>query len=300
MIKSGQELALEAVTTWTPKKRCLEATEFARVVVAKVSPAGPPRARALLLACSGLCEWGLEIGLEANERSLFNEAVIERHIATAMGGASPASRRTRRANLRFVARALDLPQRAEPAPIPRDGPAAPYSSGEIEAYFALARHQVPRRRRAMESMLCLGLGAGLDGMDMRYVTGHHVLARSGGLVVVVEGARARVVPVLARYQEMLAVCAEFSAERNMVGGIAPTRKNITTPVLARLSGGVGLERLSVSRMRSTWIAEQLGRLGVPALLRATGLKYSQRLFDLALSLPDIDEAELVLLLGGSS
>jgi hypothetical protein len=152
----------------------------------------------------------------------------------------------------------------------------------------------------MESMLCLGLGAGLDGMDMRYVTGHHVLARSGGLVVVVEGARARVVPVLARYQEMLAVCAEFSAACNMVGGIAPTRKNITTPVLARLSGGVGLERLSVSRMRSTWIAEQLGRLGVPALLRATGLKYSQRLFDLALSLPDIDEAELVLLLGGSS
>ena len=265
MIKSRQVLALETIATWTPKKRCFEAAEFARAVVAKVSPAGPPRARALLLACSGLCEWGLEIGLEANERSLFNEAVIERHIATAMGGASPASRRTRRANLRFVARALDLPQRAEPAPIPRDGPAAPYSSGEIEAYFALARHQVPRRRRAMESMLCLGLGAGLDGMDMRYVTGHHVLARSGGLVVVVEGARARVVPVL-----------------------------------ARLSGGVGLERLSVSRMRSTWIAEQLGRLGVPALLRATGLKYSQRLFDLALSLPDIDEAELVLLLGGSS
>ena len=86
----------------------------------------------------------------------------------------------------------------------------------------------------------------------------------------------------------------------MVGGIAPTRKNVTTPILARLSGGVGLERLSVSRLRSTWIAEQLGRLGVPALLSAAGLKYSQRLFDLALSLPEIDEAELVLLLGGSS
>jgi hypothetical protein len=99
---------------------------------------------------------------------------------------------------------------------------------------------------------------------------------------------------------MLCVCAAFSGVRNMVGGIAPTRKNVTTPVLARLSGGVGLKRLSVSRMRSTWLAEQLEDLGVPALLRAAGLKYSQRLFDLALSLPDIEEAELVLLLGGSS
>ena len=149
-------------------------------------------------------------------------------------------------------------------------------------------------------MLCLGLGAGLDGLDMRYVTGHHVLERSGGLVVVVEGARARVVPVLERYQAMLVVCASFSGAHNMAGGIAPTRKNVTTPVLARLSGGVDLKRLSVSRMRSTWISEQLERLGVPALLRAAGLKYSQRLFDLALSLPQLDEAELVLLLGGSS
>jgi hypothetical protein len=39
---------------------------------------------------------------------------------------------------------------------------------------------------------------------------------------------------------------------------------------------------------------------MPALLRAAGLRYSQRLFDLALSLPQIEEAELVLLLGGSS
>ncbi len=300
MIKSGQALALEVVASWTPRHGCFESAEFARAVVTKLAPAGPPRARALLLAGSALCEWGLRIGLEATERSLFHEAVIERHIATAMDKATPASRRTRRANLRFVARGLGLALRAEPAPIARDGPAAPYSFEEIEAYFALARRQVLRRRRAMESMLCLGLGAGLDGLDMRYVTGHHVLERSGGLVVVVEGARARVVPVLKRYQAMLVVCATFSGANNMTGGIAPTRKNVTTPVLARLSGGVDLKRLSVSKMRSTWISEQLEHLGVPALLRAAGLKYSQRLFDLALSLPQIDEAELVLLLGGSS
>ena len=77
-------------------------------------------------------------------------------------------------------------------------------------------------------MLCLGLGAGLDGMDMRYVIGRHVLARSEGLLVVVEGARARVVPALERYQEMLATCAEFSGARNMVGA-SPRRERTSPP-----------------------------------------------------------------------
>ena len=197
MIESGQALALEAIATWTPKKSSVQATEFAKRVVAKVGPAGPPWARALLGACSAFADWGLLVGIEPSLSSLFNEAVIERHIEVAMENDPPSARRTRRADLRFIARALKMPLFPEPSPIGRNGPAAPYSPGEIEAYFAFARSQIAARRRNIEAMLCLGLGAGLDGMDMRYVTGHHVVSRSGGLVVVVEGSRSRVVPVLA-------------------------------------------------------------------------------------------------------
>jgi len=300
MIQTGQALALEAIATWSPAQRSMQASEFARWVVAEVAPSGPPRARALLLACSALADWGLLVGIEPSLSSLFNEAVIERYVETAMAGDPASSRRTRRANLRFIAKALKMPLPPDPSPIARGGPAAPYSPSEIEAYFALARCQITARRRAMEAMLCLGLGAGLDGVDMRYVTGRHVVSRSGGLVVIVEGTRARVVPVLARYQEMLDFCARFSGDSYMVGGVAPTRKNVTTPVLARASGGVGLKRLSVSRLRSTWLAEQLEHLGLHGLLYAAGLKSSQRLFDLAQYVPSMSESELVALLGGSS
>jgi hypothetical protein len=72
-------------------------------------------------------------------------------------------RGTPRANLRFVARALKMPLWPEPSPIARSGPALSYSPEEIAAYFALARRQTTARHRAMEAMLCLGLGAGLDG-----------------------------------------------------------------------------------------------------------------------------------------
>lgn len=71
-------------------------------------------------------------------------------------------------------------------------------------------------------------------------------------------------------------------------------------MLTRANGGVGLKRLSVSRLRSTWLSEQLERLGVPALLSSAGFKYSQRLFDLAGSVPAMSESELVMALGGSS
>jgi hypothetical protein len=55
------------------------------------------------------------------------------------------------------------------------------------------------------------------------------LFRSGRLVVVVEGTRSRVVPVLVRYQEMLALCAGFSGDAYMVGGFAPQGR--TSPLL---------------------------------------------------------------------
>ena len=93
---------------------------------------------------------------------------------------------------------------------------------------------------------------------------------------------------------------EFSGDSYLVGGVVPTRKNVTTPVLARASGGVGLKRLSVSRLRSTWLAEHLECLGLHGLLDAAGLKSSQRLFDLACSIPAMSESELVVLLGGAS
>ena len=108
-------------------------------------------------------------------------------------------------------------------------------------------------------------------------------------------------PVLSRYQAMLGVCAEFSGDSYLVGGVVPTRKNVTTPVLARASGGVGLKRLSVSRLRSTWLARSTWSASACTVCwMLAGLESSQRLFDLACSIPALSESELVVLLGGAS
>jgi hypothetical protein len=207
--------------------------------------------------------------------------------------------RTRRANLRFVARALGLPLVAVPVPIARDGPAPPYSHAEIEAYFALAKAQPPTRRHVVEAILCLGLGAGLDAMDLRHVCGYDINAEPGGVVVTVRGIRPRTVPLLSRYEELAREVSAYFSGRYVAGGSVPSRRNVTSPVLSRISGGEDLPALKVARLRSTWLVEQLGRLGLHALLQAAGVSSSQRLGELASYLGPVDEPELVAILSGA-
>ena len=78
--------------------------------------------------------------------------MIERFVATGLLELSDSTRRSVRANLRFVARhvvpGLCLP---EPAVLKRSEVKAPYSAAEVAAMFSLACHQ-PTRARTMRLM----------------------------------------------------------------------------------------------------------------------------------------------------
>ena len=149
-------------------------------------------------------------------------------------------------------------------------------------------------------LVCLGAGAGLAGADLRAVRGADVICRSGGVIAVVRGGRPRVVPVLARYHARLLASAAFAGPGLITGGTDPSRKNITTPLIRSLSGGSGLPRLEVSRLRSTWLADCARLLGLAAFMHAAGITCSQRLGDIIAALAPGDEAEAVALLGGSA
>lgn len=289
-----------AIAAWHGNGVSFEAMAFARAAVAAADPRGPARARALLWSCSRLAAWGAGVGLELVAEVLLHPSVIERFVTVGMPRASDSARRTARTNLRFVARRA-APQLAHPPPAPplaRSRAKAPYGPAEVAAYFALAGAQPTLARRArLQGLLCLGLGAGLERAELRHITGRHVIARSGGVVVVVEGPRARAVPVLVRYQPRLVASAAFAGEGFICGGSSPTRKNLTASLVGRIAGGADLEPLDVGRLRATWLAEHLERLGLVALLDAAGVVCSQRLGDLARHLARLDEAAVVETLG---
>ena len=275
-----------------------EAADFARAVVAAAGPPSKARAKALLFATSRLGAFGASRGLELSPEVLLHPSVIERFCTIGLTTVSAASRRTVRTNLRYVA-ARVLPAGAGPMPLPRERAKAPYEKAEIAAYLALADAQpTVARRQRLSALVCLGAGAGLMGADLRSVRGHDVLARSGGVLVVVHGRRPRTVPVLAPFGARLLGASLFAGNAFVVGGAEVSRRNVTTPLVSSLAGGKDLPRLDTGPLRATWLAECAQLTGLRGFMDAAGIVCSELLGDIVAHLEPIDEQVAVGLLGG--
>ncbi len=288
------------IADWGPRSLSPPAAGFVRGVVTLAAPGTPARAKALLFAAGKLAAFGESVGLELSVAVLLDRSVIERFVLTGAVGVSPATCRTLRTNLRALARALERYPEPGPVPLPRERAKRPYLEGEISGYLALAGAQrtLARRMRAT-ALICLGAGAGLTGGELRHVTGQDLVERSGGLLVLIGGRRARAVPVLERYHEPLTAAAAFAGDGYLLGGRAPERRNLTDALTAALCSDAGLPRLQAGRLRATWLVACAERIGLQAFMHAAGIVCSQRLGDLAAQLLEPSETELVRLLGGA-
>jgi integrase len=298
MSVDGGRAVAASIAAWRPAADLdPAAVGFARAVVARAAPATRDRANALLWAAARLAAWGIPLGYEPVAEVLLHPSTVERFAAYGLG-LSPGSRRTLRTNLRFLGRAVVPALCPTDAPLPRSRAKAPYTAAEIAGFLALADAQPTMERRMRASALvCLGAGAGLIRADLRAVRGCDVRRYAGGLVVDVAGARARTVPVLARYQPRLAAAAAFAGDGLLTGGVSVSRQNVTTPLISALAGGRGLPRLDTSRLRATWLTETAALIGLPTFLHAAGIACCQHLGDLAAGLDPGSPAQAVALLG---
>jgi integrase len=284
---------------WRPSPVSPPGAVSARDVITRTGPAGKERAKNLLQSAGKLADWALPLGLEPVPEVLLHPSVAERFTRCAPG-LSGVARRTLRTNLRFIGRRV-VPQ-LYPAdlPLPRERAKKPYSAAEIGGFLALADAQpTAERRMRAAGLICLGAGAGLIRGDLRDARGADVACRSGGVVVIVRGARPRVVPVLAGYHARLLAAARFAGTALICGGADPGRRNLTNPLITALDGGTGLPRLDTSRLRATWLAEAAQLLGLATFMHAAGISCSQRLGDLAAGLTPGGEADAVRLLGAA-
>jgi len=295
---SGRDIG-EVIAGYRPQSMPEAAGIFARRVVAAAAPASVARAKALLWAAARLAAFGASIGLEPDPALLLRSSVIERFVIVGGAELSPASRRTLRANLGWLA-ATTARRGPRPLCLPRDRAKKPYSQREIATWLGLADAQGSEARRMrVQALVCLGAGAGICGGALRAVTGADVVCRHGGVMVTVGGARPRGVPVLAAYGSRLVASAAFAGAGPVIGGVDPARRNVTTPLIDSLAGGAELGRLDTGRLRATWLAEVAGRIGLKAFMDAAGIVCSQRLGDLVAGLADVDAAEAMGLLGAT-
>jgi integrase len=287
------------IRRWRPSSVSPGAAAFARDVIAKTAPEGRERAKNLLWAAGKLADYALGLGLDLAPEVVFHPSVIER-FARAAPGLSGVARRTLRANQRFIGRRVVPQLHPADAPLPRERSKAPYSPAQIDGFLALADTQLVRERRMRAAgLICLGAGAGLIRGDLRDVRGSDVACRSGGVVVIVRGARPRTVPVLARYHARLLAAARFAGTGLICGGADPGRRNITNPLIRALDGGTGLPRLDTSRLRATWLRDCAELPGLATFMAAAGISCSQRLGDLVADLEPGSADDAVRLLGAA-
>jgi hypothetical protein len=259
------------------------------------SPSGARTLRAIVR----LAIWCLGEGLPLDIELVFDPDTVER-FAT-VGLAQERSRATYRATLRRVGPVLTRRAPWEPRPkaVARRQVANPYTSAELELLRADALMQpTPSRRRAARALLALGAGAGLDGRWVSRVAAEDVTWPAGVVLVRVGEPSARVVPILADWEEEVLELAATAGDEFLVGGRSMSR-NRGGVLAASLVVPFGHPRLSASRLRSTWMVHHL-TVGtrLPELAQGAGLAGVTVLSDLLSFVPAAAPVDAHCLLRG--
>jgi len=241
-----------------------------------------------------------DVNAPLDARELLVAGVVEAYLPSAPG--SPGSRATQRAVLRRALRSLDAS--APAAKLAYQPVSAPYTPAQCARFVALARHQPTLgRKRNMAFLVGLGLGAGLDGRDLKTVGRDHVVevrvdATTFLMVTVTGGRRPRTVPVRAGYDALVREGLELHdrcgrGPRAVLLGVDTTRDHVTSPVTERavhadVTRSVDIE---ASRLRNTWlVAAMCANVPLADLLRAAGLRSARTIGDLLPYCPDADPA----------
>ena len=214
-------------------------TQMADELALDDSPAAKRTRRQLLR----LVLWATGAGLPLEREIILDPDTIERF--TEFGLGSDRSRATYRAVLRRVAPLLTKKAPWEPRPpgVARRQVAPPYTAQELELLRRDAAQQsTPRRRRAAQALLALGLGAGLDGRWVASVAAEDVTRRPGRVVVTVGEPKARNVVVAGAWENEVVELADTAGDEFLVGGRSRSR-NRTSNLTKGLWVSTGHPRL---------------------------------------------------------
>jgi hypothetical protein len=132
-----------------------------------------------------------------------------------------------------------------------------------------------RYRHNVGVILTFGLGGGLTGQELSYLIGTDVTADTEGVVIDVGRHRPRQVPVLHRWEELV---ADLAAQAGDGPIFLPQRRGITRRQIpnfvARCPKG-DAPALNMVRLRVTWMVGLLEMLPVTVVEAAAGVEPGQ-------------------------
>ncbi len=261
-------------------------------------PVGVPSMEQFARVLTLIARWCLEQGIPLDIEVVLDPDTVERFCSE---GLRIASRSTYRVVLRRLGRMLTrkAPWQPRPEPISRRKSAPPYTAEEMVLLESDAWTQPTDAKRGTAlGFVTLGAGAGLDGRWVTKVRGTDVVATPAGVLVKVSEPRARTVPVLKRYEDVVLELAD-QAGAGFILHRSTEHRNRTNKLAASLAHGHGHPVLSVPRLRSTWIVEHLHRgTRLPELLAAAGPTRIESIDDLLTYVEALDPTDARRLLRG--
>lgn len=250
-------------------------------------------ARELLIVGSKHTAWCESVGYPLERDIVFRREIIAEFINTACEDVTVSTRGNYRSKLFRMSEHLLSPhlRHSRVPPVRRDDPARPYTPGEVSALRSWALGQNTSYRRANAwSLLALGLGAGLSAAELSYVTAGHIVTDAHGVLVLVEGPRARQVPVLQEWESPLLQAVTdagmpsqflFRADRTKTH-----RHLVSNFVDKTIPSAV---RASSQRMRATWlVTHMVAGVRADVLLRAAGVESLESLTRYLAYMPQVD------------
>ena len=259
----------------------------------------------LLSTNSRFLAWAMDRGLDVSDaEAVYLPRHCDRFIADDCRDLISSTRASMRSALTRTALAITKKAAwpARPERLARRQLKAPYDARDLELLelcAAAQRFDIPRR--AAETFLCLGLGAGPDPGELFGIYGRHVVAHSGFVCVEISGERSRVVPVRLRYVERVLALADAYRDEPLIGPWGDS-KNRVNDAARRIQRGRTTPTFNAGRFRNTWL---LGLFADPAvstrdLLEAAGLKTLITLSDLVPYLPVVDRSDAMARLAGET
>lgn len=259
-----------------------EIGDFVRAVVAETVAGTAYTPRELFAAATPLTMWAWQsAGFPLERDVIFSIPSIERFVAVGLPQyRSKSGRNTIRSRLLRISEQVGEASTVPVAlrPLGRSSPSAPYPEADIVRLMGWAAFQsTPARRSNAETLLALGLGGGLAGREIINLTVGGIRADGDGVIVTVDGERARSVPVLREWERPLVDLRQSSGDAAWAfrQEREATNRNLISDFVSRSTGTVPLQ---ARRMHATWIVQHL-EAGTPVvlLLRAAGLSSPEAL-----------------------
>lgn len=192
---------------------------------------------------------------------------------------------------------LLMPPSAQPVRLPpmwAAHPLPPYTTADVAALRSWALGQTTQTRLVQcHVLLALGLGAGLSAAEVADLRMGRIHVDSDGVLVEVVGTRARLVPVLEEWEQVLADVGRAAIRPDLYVFGGPRRKVSHKNTVSNFVRATNIGRVhpSLQRMRVTWIVGHLVA-GSPAkaLMQAAGVDSLEALNRYLRFVPDADVA----------